>query len=146
MSKILHNCSCQKKCRNKEWSRGWRKGHPETAPPRDPSHLQTPNLDTIADAKKHLVTGAWYSCPLRGSARACSIQIQMLAANYQTEHWDSNGGVRGRTEGAEGVCNSIRRTTIWINQKRTRMRTSYNYLISTLSRMLAVTHININSF
>ena len=24
-------------------------------------HLQTPNLDTIADAKKYLLTGAWYS-------------------------------------------------------------------------------------
>jgi hypothetical protein len=26
-----------------------RKGHPETAPPGDPSHIQTPNPDTIAD-------------------------------------------------------------------------------------------------
>ena len=32
----------------------------------DPSHLLTPNPDTIADAKKCLLTGAWYSCPLRG--------------------------------------------------------------------------------
>ena len=40
--------------------------HLETAPPRDSSHLQTPNPDTIADATKHLLTGAWYSCPLRG--------------------------------------------------------------------------------
>ena len=35
-----------------------RKGHPETAPPGDPSHTQTPNPDTIADAKKCLLTGA----------------------------------------------------------------------------------------
>jgi len=34
------------------------KGHPETAPlaPRDPSHIQTPNPDSIADAKKYLLT------------------------------------------------------------------------------------------
>jgi hypothetical protein len=37
---------------------------------KDPSHLQTPNPDTIADAKKHSLTEAWYSCPLRGSTRA----------------------------------------------------------------------------
>jgi hypothetical protein len=36
----------------------------------NPSHLQTPNPDTIADSKKYLLAGAWYSCPLRGSARA----------------------------------------------------------------------------
>jgi hypothetical protein len=28
------------------------KGHPETALPGDPSHIQTPNPDTIEDAKK----------------------------------------------------------------------------------------------
>jgi hypothetical protein len=32
------------------------KGHPETAPPGDPS-LQTPKPETIADAKKCLLTG-----------------------------------------------------------------------------------------
>jgi hypothetical protein len=35
-----------------------REGHPETAPPRDPSHIQTSNPDIIADAKKYLLTGA----------------------------------------------------------------------------------------
>jgi hypothetical protein len=38
--------------------------------PRDPFHMQTPNPDTTANAKKVLLTGAWYNCPLRGSARA----------------------------------------------------------------------------
>ena len=33
-------------------------------------HLQTPNPDTIEDAKKCLLIEAWYSCPLRGSVRA----------------------------------------------------------------------------
>jgi hypothetical protein len=41
--------------------------------------------------------------------------MQMLTANHRTEHEDHNGGVRGRTEGAEGVCNPIGRT-IPINQ------------------------------
>jgi len=33
-----------------------RESHPETVPPGDPSHTQTPNPDTIADAKKSLLT------------------------------------------------------------------------------------------
>jgi hypothetical protein len=39
------------------------------APTRYTSHLQIPNLHTIADAKKHLLTGAWYGYSLRGSIR-----------------------------------------------------------------------------
>jgi hypothetical protein len=31
--------------------------HPETAPPEDPSHIQPPNPDTIAYARKILLTG-----------------------------------------------------------------------------------------
>jgi hypothetical protein len=38
------------------------------------------------------------------------------AANHWTEHRVPNGGVRERTEGAEGVCNPIGRTTISTNQ------------------------------
>ena len=30
----------------------------------DISYLETPNPDTIVDAKKHLLTGIWYECPL----------------------------------------------------------------------------------
>jgi len=40
----------------------------------------------------------------------------MLAANHRAEHENCNGGVKGRTEGAEGVCNPIGRTTISTNQ------------------------------
>jgi len=40
----------------------------------------------------------------------------MLTANNHTVHRDPSGGVRGRTEGAEGVCNRIGRTTISISQ------------------------------
>jgi hypothetical protein len=35
-----------------------RKDHPETAPPGDTSHIQSPNLDTMVDANKCLLTGA----------------------------------------------------------------------------------------
>jgi hypothetical protein len=35
-----------------------KEGHPETVPPGDPSQLQTPNPDTIADSKKYLMIGA----------------------------------------------------------------------------------------
>jgi hypothetical protein len=40
----------------------------------------------------------------------------MFTANHQIDHGDPNGGVRGRAEGAEGVCKSIGRTTISTNQ------------------------------
>jgi hypothetical protein len=40
----------------------------------------------------------------------------MLPANHWTEHRILNGGVRGRTEGAEGVCSLIGGTTISNNQ------------------------------
>ena len=40
----------------------------------------------------------------------------MRIANHGTEHGVPNGGVRERTEGAEGVCNPIGRTTISTNQ------------------------------
>ena len=46
--------------------------------PWDPSYLQTPKPDTIADADKHLLTGAWYGCPLRGSASLKQMQIQPI--------------------------------------------------------------------
>ena len=36
----------------------------------NPSHIQTLNQDTTADAKKCLLMEACYSCLLRGSARA----------------------------------------------------------------------------
>jgi len=40
----------------------------------------------------------------------------MLTANHWTENRVLNEGVRGRTEGAEGVCNPIGKTTISTNQ------------------------------
>jgi hypothetical protein len=63
-----------------------------------------------------MLTGSCNSCLLRGSARPWQIQRQMLVANHWTEHKFSNGVVRQRTEGAEGVCNTIGRTTISTNQ------------------------------
>jgi hypothetical protein len=36
----------------------------------------------------------------------------MLTVNHWTDHGDPNGGVRERTEGIEGICNHIGRTTI----------------------------------
>jgi hypothetical protein len=84
-------------------------GHPKTDPFRDPSHMQTPNPDNIADAEKCLLTGAWYSSLLRGSSRAWPIQMQW------TEGRNPNGGVRARTEEAEGVCKPIKRTTMSTN-------------------------------
>ena len=77
-----------------------------------PSHIQTPNPVTIVDANKCLLTGAYDDFLLRGSDRAWQEQRLMLTANHQTDHRVTSGGVRGRTEGFEGVCNLIGRTTI----------------------------------
>jgi hypothetical protein len=50
----------KRKCRDKNGAEAeGRKGHPETVSPRDPSYLQTPNPDTLADAKICLQTGTW---------------------------------------------------------------------------------------
>ena len=90
ISKILtQNCSYLKEMQRQKWSRDWRKGHFKTAPPRDPSHLQTLNPDTIGDAKKCLLPGAWYGCPLRGSFSTWPIQMQILTANHWTEPGDT---------------------------------------------------------
>jgi len=40
------------------------------------------------------------------------LKIRMLAANQQIEHRDTVGGVREKTEEAEGGCNPVGRTTI----------------------------------
>jgi len=106
----------RRRYRNKVWSRDWGKGHPVMAPPGDSSHILSPNPGNNVDAKKCMLTGAWYSCLLRGSARAWQIQRQVLTANQWTENWVPNGGVRERIEGAEGVFNPIGRTTISTNK------------------------------
>ena len=57
-----------------------------------------------------------YSCLLRGPARALQIQSWILTATHCTECGVPNGGVKERTEGAEGVYNPKGRTTISIIQ------------------------------
>ena len=55
----------------------------------------------IADARKCLLTWAWYSCPLRGFARA---NTDADAYSQQSDWtWKPYGEVRGRTDEAEGV-------------------------------------------
>jgi hypothetical protein len=63
-----------------------------------------------------LLRGTWYSYLLRSSARAWKIQRQMLATNHWTKQGVHNGGVRERTEGAEGLCNCIGRAILSTNQ------------------------------
>jgi len=78
--------------------------------------MQPSNPVINVNSKKCLLTGARYGCLLRGSARVLLIQIRMFAANRWTEQEDSNGGVREKTEGAEGICNTIGKTAISTNQ------------------------------
>jgi hypothetical protein len=84
----------------------------EIAPPVHPSHVQSPNPDSIVDVKKCLLTGIWYSWLLRGSSRAWKMQRQKFTVKYWTEHGVSNEGDRERTEGAEGVCDPVGRIAI----------------------------------
>jgi len=79
--------------------------------------MKTPNPVTIVDAKKCLLTGARYGYLLRGSARTLLIQMKMLAATHWTEQGTPMEELEKRlTEGAEGVCNPIGRTTISTKQ------------------------------
>ena len=43
-------------------------------------------------------------------------QRQMLVVSHWTEHWVPNGGVRGRTAEAEGVCSLMGRKMMSANQ------------------------------
>jgi hypothetical protein len=99
--------------RNKVWSRYWRNDHPETAPPGDPSHTQSPNLDTLMDANKCLLSRAWYSSLLRDSVSVWPILKWMFTSIHWTEH---NKGSSERTQGAEQFCSPIGGTTVWTNQ------------------------------
>jgi hypothetical protein len=56
--------------------------HLDTTAPRDPSHNQPPNADTIAYASKILLKGPWYSCLLWGYTAAWQTQKWMLTVSY----------------------------------------------------------------
>jgi hypothetical protein len=47
----------RRKFGDKVWNRDRRTGHLEIAPPEDPSHIQSPNPESIVDARKCLLTG-----------------------------------------------------------------------------------------
>jgi hypothetical protein len=87
--------------RDTVYSRDRRKDHPETSPPGDPSHIKLPNPDTVVDIK-FLLTGAWYSCLLRGS-----VSISQIEVDAWTNHGVPNGGAKESAKGAEGVYSSI---------------------------------------
>lgn len=48
----------------------------------------------------------------------------MLASNHHTKHWNPSGEVTGRTEGAQGICNSIGKTKF--STKQTPPKSSRN--------------------
>jgi hypothetical protein len=79
-------------------------------------HIQPPNPDTIAYARKILLRGPWYSYLLWGYASSWQMQTYMLTVIYWMEHRTPNEGARESTLGAKGVSNPIRGSTIWTNQ------------------------------
>nr|AAS66212.1 LRRG00121 [Rattus norvegicus] len=62
-----------------------------------------------------MLTRTRYRSLLRDTARICQIQRRMIAVNYLTENGNPLGGIRERTDRAEGACNTIR-TTMSTNQ------------------------------
>jgi hypothetical protein len=72
------------------------------------SFLQTASLPLLQAHCIFLYTCSWILrlIPVlsyyKSFARSWTIQMGRLAANHQTEHKDPSGGVRGRTEEAEG--------------------------------------------
>jgi hypothetical protein len=101
------------------WNR--RKDHWGTAPPKNPSHIQPPNADTIAYASNILLTGPWYSYLMWGYASAWQIQKWMLTVSYWMEHRAPKKGAGESTEEAKGVSNPIGGSTIWTNQYPTEL-------------------------
>jgi hypothetical protein len=65
-NKILMGGDTETKCGAETEEKAIQRLHP----PGDPSNIKSPNPDTIMDTKKCLLTGAGYSCPIRGSASA----------------------------------------------------------------------------
>jgi hypothetical protein len=99
-----------KEWRDKEWRRDWRKGYPESDPPRDPTHLQTLNPDSIVDAKKCWLIGAWYSCHLRGSARAwprLSLQVWRCFERSDKENLDQDRPAGGASALTGPHCSAL---------------------------------------
>ena len=89
----------------KKCNRNWRKGYPETAPPKDSSHLQTAKPWHYCYCQEALAdTNLVWLFPERFNQQ---IQMQILISKHHSEPRDPSGRARGRTEGAEGFCNPI---------------------------------------
>ena len=61
------------------------------------------------------VTYIFFKAPLM-QVEKFTVLRWMPSANHWAESWDPNRGVRKMTEGIEGVCNPIGRTTVSTNQ------------------------------
>jgi hypothetical protein len=70
----------------------------------------------MADCNKCLLTRAWYTSLLRGSASALQIQKCMLTDIHCKEHRVPYERARESTQGVEGVCSPLGGTTIWTTQ------------------------------
>ena len=94
----------------------WKEEPSRGCPTWGSTHIQPPNPDTIAYARKILLIVPWYSSLLWGYANAWEIQKWMLTVIYCMEHRAPSEGARGSTQGAKGVCNPIGGTILLTNQ------------------------------
>jgi hypothetical protein len=112
---LIQNCSCLKEIQGQRVEQRLKERPPRVCP-----HLGIHSICRYTKPRHYCwcqevpATRAWYSCLLRGSARSLPIQMWMLIANHLWLQWR----VKGRTEGAEGVCNPIKRTTVSTSQTR----------------------------
>ena len=83
--KKIQNCSCLQEMQGQKWIRASIKGHQETAPTWDLSHVPASNSDTIADATLCLQTGAWYDCSPRDSTTTRMRQMKIYTGNHWTK-------------------------------------------------------------
>ena len=92
------------------------KGHSETTPPRDTTHTQTSNQTLLLMPRSVCWQEPGIAVPWKALPEPDQYRCRCLQSNIGLSQGTPNGGVRGRTEGAEGACNPIRRTTISTNQ------------------------------
>ena len=89
--------------------------HAETAPPGDPSHIQPPNPDVIADAGKCLLIWLIWLSP----ERLCQ-SLTNIEEETRSQPWTKLGGpdrgVGEGTGGAEGVCSPMEGATVSTGQ------------------------------
>jgi hypothetical protein len=101
-----------RKYRDKVWSKVWRKGYLETAPPEDPSHIESPNPDTIVMMGSATDRSLIWLSPERLCQTLTNTEVEVRSHNHWTGHCVHSGGVLEGIEVVEEVCSPIGGATV----------------------------------